>query len=89
MAPASRTITSPAAGYFDIDTDCQFKRSVRKGNIRKNSKGGKLVEFRANILEGLGVAKAKVLSFVQRTMNLAQLISKDLYFKKLKGAAQS
>jgi len=48
-----------------------------------------MVEFKAKILEGLGVAKVKVLTFVQRWMNSAQLISEDLYFKKSKGAAQS
>ena len=89
MAPASRIITSPAAGQFDVDADCQFKCSVRKGDIRKNPRGGSPHEFQARISEGLGVAKAKVLSFVRRTMNSAQLISEDLYFKKSKGAAQS
>jgi len=89
MAPASRIITSPAAGQFDVDADCQFKCSVCKGDIRENPRGGTSFEFKAKILEGLGVAKVNVLSFVQRTMNLAQLISEDLYFKKSKGAAQS
>ena len=89
MAPASRIITSPAAGQFDVDAYCQFKCSVHKGEVRKNPRGGTPHEFKARISEGLGVAKAKVLAFVQRTMNLAQLISEDLYFKKSKGAAQS
>ena len=89
MAPSPRIITSPAAGQFEVDADCQFKCSVRKGDIRENPRGGKSVEFKAKISEGLGVAKAKVLAFVQRTMNSAQLISEDLYFKKSKGAAQS
>ena len=89
MAPASRIITTPAAGQFDTDADCQFKCSVRKGDVRTNPRGGTSVEFKAKISEGLGVAKAKVLSFVQDTMTSAQLISEDLYFKKSKGAAQS
>ena len=89
MAPATRIINQPAAGQFDIDANCQFKCSVRKGDIRENPRGGTSVEFQAKISEGLAVAKAKVLSFVQRTMNSAQLISEDLYFKKSKGAAQS
>ena len=89
MAPASRITTIPAAGQFDIDADCQFKCSVRKGDIRENPRGGPSFEFKAKISEGLVVAKAKVLSFVQRTNNSAQLISEDLYFKKSKGAAQS
>ena len=50
---------------------------------------GKIVDFKAKILEGLAVVKAKVLLFVQRTLPSAQLISEDLYFKKLKGAPQS
>ena len=89
MTLASRIITTPAAELFDVDADCQFKCSVRKGDIRENLRGGTSFEFMAKISEGLGVAKAKVLSFVQRTMNAAQLISEDLYFKKSKGAAQS
>ena len=89
MAPAPRIVASPAAGQFDVDADCQFRCSVRKGDILQNPRGGKSVEFKMKISEGLGVATAKVLSFVQRTMNSAQLISDDLYFKKSKGAAQS
>ena len=84
MAPAPRIITTPAAGQFDVDAEYQFKCSVRKGDIRENPRGGTSVEFKANISEGLGVAKAKVLAFVQRTMNSAQLISEDLYFKNRK-----
>ena len=89
MAPAPRIVASPAAGQFDVDADCQFRCSVRKGDILQNPRGGKSVEFKMKISEGLGVATAKVLSFVQRSMNSAQLISDDLYFKKSKGAAQS
>ena len=89
MPQAPRIVASPAAGQFDVDADCQFRCSVRKGDIRENPRGGKSVEFKMKISEGLGVATAKVLSFVQRTMNSAQLISDDLYFKKSKGAAQS
>ena len=89
MAPASRIITSPAAGQCNVDDDCQFKCSVRKGGIRENPRGGKSVEFMSKVSEGLGVAKSKVLSFVQRTMSSAALISDDLYFKRSNGAAQS
>ena len=89
MAPTPRIVSAPAAGQFDVDADCNFKCNVRKGDIRENPRGGKGFEFKARVSEGLGVAKAKVLSFVQRTMNTAQLISEDLYFKKSKGASQS
>uniref|UniRef100_A0A7S1FKZ7 Uncharacterized protein n=1 Tax=Corethron hystrix TaxID=216773 RepID=A0A7S1FKZ7_9STRA len=89
MAPASRTIASPPSGQFNVDADCQFKCTVRKGYMIENPRGGASVEFKTKISEGLGVAKAKVLSFVQRTMDSAQLISEDLYFKKSKGASQS
>ena len=82
-------ITSQAAGPFDVELDFQFKCNVRKGDIRENPRGGTLVEFKAKISEGLGVAKAKVLSFVQRTLPSALLISDELYFKRSKGAAQS
>ena len=82
-------ITSQAAGPFDVELDFQFKCNVRKGDIRENPRGGTLVEFKAKISEGLGVAKAKVLSFVQRTLPSALLISDQLYFKRSKGAAQS
>ena len=78
MAPASRIITSPAAGQFDVDADCHFKCSVRKGDIRENTREGAPHEFKERILEELGVAKAKVFSFVQRTMNSAQLISEKV-----------
>ena len=84
-----RTPTTSAAGPFDVELDFQFKCNVRKGDIRENPRGGTLVEFKAKISEGLGVAKAKVLSFVQRTLPSALLISDQLYFKRSKGAAQS
>ena len=81
--------SGPAAGPFDPEDEFKFKCFVRKGNIRQNPRGGEMVEFTAKISEGLGVAKAKVLSFVQRSLPSAQLISTDLYFKKSKGAPQS
>ena len=87
MAPSTRA--TPAASPLDFDLDCQFKCFVSKGNIRDNPRGGKKVEFKSKISEGLGVTRAKVLAFVQRTMPSAQLISDDLYFKKSRGAAQS
>ena len=90
MAPrAPRTIATPAALPLDIEQDCQFRCSVRKGDIRDNPRGGKIVDFKSKISEGLQVAKAKVLSFVRRTMPAAQLISHDFYFKQSKGASQS
>ena len=48
-----------------------------------------MAEFMEKISEGIEVARVKVLSFVQRTPPLVQLISKDLYFKKSKSAPQS
>ena len=72
---------TPAAGPFDVDNEFQFKCFVRKGDMRENLRGGNMVEFKANISDGLGVAKAKVLTFVQQTLPSTQLISKDLYFK--------
>ena len=89
MAPAPQIISSPAAGQFDVNAYCHVKCSVRKGDILENRRGRKEFKFKAKVSEGLGVAKVKFLSFVQRTMNTAQLISEDLYFKKSKGAAQS
>ena len=86
---ASRNNSGPAAGPFDPEDEHKFKCFVRKGDIRQNPRGGEMVEFTAKISEGLGVAKAKVLSFVQRSLPSVQLISDDLYFKKSKGAPQS
>jgi hypothetical protein len=80
--------TTPVAGPFDADNEFQFKCHVRKGDVRENSRGGKLVEFMAKMSEGLEVAKAKVLSFARRTLPSAQLVSEDLCFKKSKGASQ-
>ena len=48
-----------------------------------------MFEFKTNISEGLGVAKAKILSYLQQTLPQAKLISEDLFFKKSKGAPQS
>ena len=84
MAP-----NAPAAGVFLLESEFQFRCTVRKGDIRDNPRGGKVTEFKAKISEGLSVTKAKALSFVRREMPSAQLISDDLYFKKSKGAAQS
>ena len=89
LSMPARTNATPAAGPFDPESDFQFRCSVRKGNIRKNPRGGKLFKFKIKISEGLGVAKAKVLSFLQQTLPSAQMISEDLYFKKSKGAPQS
>ena len=47
------------------------------------------MEFKSNISEGLVVVLAKVLSYVNRTIPSVQYISKDLFFKKSKGASQS
>ena len=85
----SRDNTTPPAGLFNIDDECQFRCLIRKGDRRENPRGGQQLEFKTRISEGLGVAKAKVLSFVQRTLPSARLISEDLYFKKSKGALQS
>lgn len=82
----SRRNATPATGPFNADNEFQFKCSVRKGDVRQIPRGGTIVEFTAKILEGLAVAKAKVLLFVRRTLPSAQLISEDLYFKKSKGA---
>ena len=79
-----RNNTAPAAGPFDVEDEFQFRCSVRKGDVRQNPRGGKNVEFKAKISEGLGVAKAKVLSFMQRNLPSAQLISQELYFKSRK-----
>lgn len=80
---------APAAGVFNLESEFQFRCTVRKGDIRDNPRGGTVTEFKAKISEGLSVTKAKALSFVRREMSSAQLISDDLYFKKSKGAAQS
>ena len=89
MATDARENSTPTAGALYIQVDCQFKCSVRKGDRRNNPRGGTLFEFKAKISEGLGVAKAKILSFLQQSMPSVQLISEDLYFKKSKGAPQS
>ena len=65
---AIRRNATPAAGPFDPDDEFKFRCFVRKGDVRENPRGGKMVEFMAKISEGLGVAKAKVLSFVQHTL---------------------
>ena len=62
---------------------------MRKGDERQNLRGGKIVDFKAKISEGLGIAKAKILSFVRREFPSAQLISEYLYFDKSKGDPQS
>jgi len=84
-----RNAATPAAGPFNVEDEFQFKCSVRKGDVRQNPRGGEILDFKVKISEGLDVAKAKVLSFVRRTLPAAQLISEDLYFKKSKGAPQS
>ena len=85
---ASRN-AAPAAGPFDADDEFQFKCCARKGDVRENPWGGKLVEFMAKISEGFEVAKAKVLSFVWQALPSAQLMSEYLHFKKSKGASQN
>ena len=59
-----------------------MQRPQRRHTLKP--RGGETIEFKMKISEGLGVATAKVLSF-ERTINLAQLISEELYFKKSKG----
>ena len=84
-----RDNTTPPAGLFSVEDEFQFRCSIQKGDRRENPRGGQQMEFKTSIADGLGVAKAKVLSFVQRTLPSARLISEDLYLKKLKGAPQS
>ena len=50
---AVSTKTAPAAGPFDADNEFQFRCYVRKGDVRENPRGGKLVEFMAKMSEGL------------------------------------
>ena len=84
-----RDSTTPPAGLFSVEDEFQFRCSIRKGDRRENPRGGQQVDFKTRISEGLGVAKAKVQTFLQRTLPSARLISDDLYFKKSKGAPQS
>mmetsp|Transcript_3889 Transcript_3889/g.4566 ORF Transcript_3889/g.4566 Transcript_3889/m.4566 type:complete len:178 (+) Transcript_3889:93-626(+) len=79
----------PDAGHFDKDAEYRFKCYVRKGDVRTNPRGGTPFDFTVKISEGLEVAKAKVLTFVRRSISGAQLISEYLYFKRSKGCPQS
>ena len=81
--------TTPPAGLFSVDDEFHFRCNIRKGDRRENPRGGKIVEFKASVADGLGVAKAKVISFMQRTLPSSRLISEDLYLKKSKFAPQS
>ena len=72
---------APAAGPFDVDNEFQVKCFICKGDARENPRGKNMVELKARISEGLGVTKAKFLSFARQTLPSTQLISKDLYFK--------
>ena len=63
-----RDNTTPPAGLFSVGDEFWFRCSVRKGDRRENPRGGQQMEFKTRISEGLGVAKAKVLSSVQRTL---------------------
>jgi len=40
MASTSRAELIPAAGIFEVDADCNFRCSVRKGDIREGPRGG-------------------------------------------------
>ena len=86
---STRASAEPPAGLLDTEVDCRFKCFIQKGDIRDNPRGGTLFEFKAKISEGLGVAKAKILSYLQRTLPQAKLISEDLFFKNSKGAPQT
>ena len=77
------------AGPLEVDAEYHFKITARKGDIRENPWGGKTGEFKLKILEGLQVAKAKVLPFVSWELPNQTLINEDLHFKNSKGAAQS
>ena len=63
-----RDNTTPPAGLFSVRDEFRFWCSVRKGDRRENPRGGQQMEFKTRISEGLGVAKAKVLLSVQRTL---------------------
>ena len=73
--------TTPPAGLFSVDDKFHFRCNIRKGDRRENPRGGKQLEFKASVADGLGVAKAKVISFMQRTLPSSRLISEDLYLK--------
>ena len=77
------------AGELNLNADCKFKRTVRKGNINENPRGGSIGEFVVQIGEGLGVVKAKALNCFRSLLPESDLISEEIYFKKSKGASQS
>ena len=72
------TSTVPNAGLFDVNADCKFKCTIRKGDIKDNPRGGTAGEFLVKISEGLDVVKAKAISFVQRKIKNSQLITEDV-----------
>ena len=64
----TRSSVVPPAGILDIEVDCQFQCFIWTGDIRDNSRGGTLFDFKAKISEGLEVAKPKILSYLQRML---------------------
>ncbi len=76
-------------GKLNLNTDCKFKLTIRKGHIHENPRGGSIGEFAVQIGEGLGVVHAKALNCVRSLLPEASLISENIYFKKSKGASQS
>ena len=80
---------SSNAGPLDVNMECQFKCTVRKGDTRDNPRGGASTDFKVKISEGVEVLKARTLSFVRHALSNAQLVSDDIHFKKSKGASQS
>ena len=61
-----------------------FKCLIRKGYRSGNQRGGTVIRFKSKASEELGVAKAKIVSFMHRMMSTALLVSDDVYFIKLK-----
>ena len=74
---------------FNAEEEFEFRCSAHKGEVRENLRVGKNVEFKVKASKVLRATKAKVLSFAQRSLLSAQIISKDSHFKRSKGEPQS
>ena len=87
---AKPTITSAEeARTLDTKIETRFNSSVRKGDARKNPRGGAIANFKSYIGDGFGVAKERKLNCVRDAMPAFPLLKEYACFKKSKGAAQS
>ena len=61
--PLVESITKLFSGELNLNADCKFQVTVRKGNINENPRGGSIREFVVQIGEGLGVVNESLSIF--------------------------